>query len=141
MISTSFSASRQRLERLILAPVDLLGQSAEQNKATPAQIALAWLLAEKPWIVPIRAPGSSSPGREPNWPSFGERPVPVDPESIIAAQKRRRIALGIARACPHRLQQNPIIAAHSSERDCRCSMPVTLLRQETWYFSGARSPS
>jgi hypothetical protein len=91
MISTSFSASRQRLERLIQAPVDLLGQSAEQNKATPAQIALAWLLAQKPWIVPIRAPRSSSPLREPNWPSFGERPVPVDPESIIAAQKRRRL--------------------------------------------------
>ena len=49
MISTSFSASRQGLERLIQAPVDLLGQSAEQNKATPAQIALAWLLAQKPW--------------------------------------------------------------------------------------------
>jgi aryl-alcohol dehydrogenase-like predicted oxidoreductase len=27
---------------------------AEQKKATPAQIALAWLLAKKPWIVPIR---------------------------------------------------------------------------------------
>jgi aryl-alcohol dehydrogenase-like predicted oxidoreductase len=49
MISTSFSASRQGLERLIQAPVDLLGQSAEQNNATPAQIALAWLLAQKPW--------------------------------------------------------------------------------------------
>jgi aryl-alcohol dehydrogenase-like predicted oxidoreductase len=49
MISTSFSASRQGLERLIQAPVDLLGQSAEQNKAT--QIALAWLLAQKPWNI------------------------------------------------------------------------------------------
>jgi len=33
--------------------VDLLGWIAEQKKATPAQIALAWLLAQKPWIVPI----------------------------------------------------------------------------------------
>src|SRR4030088_2567222 len=33
--------------------VDLLGRIAEQKKATPAQIALAWLLAQKPWIVPI----------------------------------------------------------------------------------------
>ena len=32
--------------------VDLLGQIAKQKKATPAQIALAWLLAQKPWIVP-----------------------------------------------------------------------------------------
>ncbi|WP_171693392.1 aldo/keto reductase [Paenibacillus germinis] len=33
--------------------VDLLKEVAEQKKATPAQIALAWLLAQKPWIVPI----------------------------------------------------------------------------------------
>jgi aryl-alcohol dehydrogenase-like predicted oxidoreductase len=37
--------------------VDLLGQIAERKKATPAQIALAWLLAQKPWIVPI--PGTT----------------------------------------------------------------------------------
>ena len=39
------------------ALVDLLGQIAERKKATPAQIALAWLLAQKPWIVPI--PGTT----------------------------------------------------------------------------------
>jgi aryl-alcohol dehydrogenase-like predicted oxidoreductase len=37
--------------------VDLLGQIAERKKATPAQIALAWLLAQRPWIVPI--PGTT----------------------------------------------------------------------------------
>jgi len=37
--------------------VDLLGQIAARMKATPAQIALAWLLAQKPWIVPI--PGTT----------------------------------------------------------------------------------
>ncbi len=37
--------------------VDLLGTIAKQKKATPAQIALAWLLAQKPWIVPI--PGTT----------------------------------------------------------------------------------
>ena len=37
--------------------VDLLGKVAELKKATPAQIALAWLLAKKPWIVPI--PGTT----------------------------------------------------------------------------------
>jgi len=37
--------------------VDLLGTIAERKKATPAQIALAWLLAQKPWIVPI--PGTT----------------------------------------------------------------------------------
>ena len=35
------------------ALVDLLGEIAAQKQATPAQIALAWLLAQKPWIVPI----------------------------------------------------------------------------------------
>jgi aryl-alcohol dehydrogenase-like predicted oxidoreductase len=39
------------------ALVDLLGSVAERKKATPAQIALAWLLAQKPWIVPI--PGTT----------------------------------------------------------------------------------
>jgi aryl-alcohol dehydrogenase-like predicted oxidoreductase len=39
------------------ALVDLLVQIAESKKATPAQIALAWLLAQKPWIVPI--PGTT----------------------------------------------------------------------------------
>jgi aryl-alcohol dehydrogenase-like predicted oxidoreductase len=37
--------------------VDLLGRIAAQKQATPAQIALAWLLAQKPWIVPI--PGTT----------------------------------------------------------------------------------
>ena len=31
----------------------MLSRAAERKKATPAQIALAWLLAQKPWIVPI----------------------------------------------------------------------------------------
>ena len=39
------------------ALVDLLGKIAEQKKATPGQVALAWLLAQKPWIVPI--PGTT----------------------------------------------------------------------------------
>ncbi len=39
------------------ALVDLLARFAQQKKVTPAQIALAWLLAQKPWIVPI--PGTT----------------------------------------------------------------------------------
>ena len=39
------------------ALIDLLGQVAQRKQATPAQIALAWLLAQKPWIVPI--PGTT----------------------------------------------------------------------------------
>jgi aryl-alcohol dehydrogenase-like predicted oxidoreductase len=43
------------------ALVDLLSSVAERKNATPAQIALAWLLAQKPWIVPI--PGTTKPHR------------------------------------------------------------------------------
>src|SRR5207247_6577790 len=39
------------------ALVDMLGEIAKRKRATPAQIALAWLLAQKPWIVPI--PGTT----------------------------------------------------------------------------------
>ena len=40
-----------------LALVDLVKNWAERKQATPAQIALAWLMAQKPWIVPI--PGTT----------------------------------------------------------------------------------
>ena len=43
------------------ALITLLGSIAERKKATPAQIALAWLLAQKPWIVPI--PGTTKLAR------------------------------------------------------------------------------
>jgi aryl-alcohol dehydrogenase-like predicted oxidoreductase len=43
------------------ALVDLLGRIAEEKRATPAQIALAWLLAQQPWIVPI--PGTTKLSR------------------------------------------------------------------------------
>src|SRR5215468_4412050 len=43
------------------ALVDLLGEIAKRKKATPAEIALAWLLAQKPWIVPI--PGTTKLNR------------------------------------------------------------------------------
>jgi aryl-alcohol dehydrogenase-like predicted oxidoreductase len=43
------------------ALIDLLGNVAKQKNATPAQIALAWLLAQKPWIAPI--PGTTKLNR------------------------------------------------------------------------------
>ena len=50
-------ASRRRRGRRTRPLVDLLGQIAARKQATPAQIALGWLLAQKPWIVPI--PGTT----------------------------------------------------------------------------------
>jgi aryl-alcohol dehydrogenase-like predicted oxidoreductase len=49
-----FSPENRKANR---AMVDLIGKFAQQKKATPAQVALAWLLAQKPWIVPI--PGTT----------------------------------------------------------------------------------
>src|SRR5450755_396244 len=43
------------------ALVDVLGRLAAQKQVTPAQLALAWLLAQKPWIVPI--PGTTKLAR------------------------------------------------------------------------------
>jgi len=60
------------------ALVDLLGRFAQQKKATPAQIALAWLLAQKPWIVPI--PGTTKLARlEEN---IGAENVELSPEDL-----------------------------------------------------------
>ena len=49
-----FSADARKANQAV---VDLLGEIAARKKATPAQVALAWLLAQKPWIVPI--PGTT----------------------------------------------------------------------------------
>jgi aryl-alcohol dehydrogenase-like predicted oxidoreductase len=58
--------------------VDLLGRFAQQKRATPAQIALAWLLAQKPWIVPI--PGTTKLYRlEEN---IGAAAVELSPEDL-----------------------------------------------------------
>jgi aryl-alcohol dehydrogenase-like predicted oxidoreductase len=59
--STDFRSTLPRFtpenRKVNQALVDLLGQIARGKKSTPAQIALAWLLAQKPWIVPI--PGTT----------------------------------------------------------------------------------
>lgn len=64
--------------------VDLLGKIAEQKKATPAQIALAWLLAQKPWMVPI--PGTTKLQRlEENTGAVAIQLTPDDLHGIDAA--------------------------------------------------------
>jgi aryl-alcohol dehydrogenase-like predicted oxidoreductase len=60
------------------AVVNLLGRIAEKKKATPAQIALAWLLAQKPWIAPI--PGTTKLHRlEEN---IGAASIELTPEDL-----------------------------------------------------------
>lgn len=66
------------------ALVDLLGSIAKKKNATPAQVALAWLLAQKPWIVPI--PGTTKLHRlEENIGSVALDLLPEDLEAIESA--------------------------------------------------------
>jgi aryl-alcohol dehydrogenase-like predicted oxidoreductase len=66
------------------AVIDLLGKIAKRKNATPAQIALAWLLAQKPWIVPI--PGTTKLNRlEENIGAVSIELTPEDLREIAAA--------------------------------------------------------
>lgn len=76
-----FSAEARKANQVL---VDLLTQLAKQRSATPAQIALAWLLARKPWIVPI--PGTTKQHRlEENVGAAGIELSPADLAEIEAA--------------------------------------------------------
>ena len=67
--------------------VDLLGKIAERKKATPAQIALAWLLAQKTWIVPI--PGTTKLARlEENLAAVNLQLTPDDLREIDTAASK-----------------------------------------------------
>jgi aryl-alcohol dehydrogenase-like predicted oxidoreductase len=73
-----------------LALVELLGEVAHRKQATPAQIALAWLLAQKPWIVPI--PGTTKLSRlEENLGAADLQLTPDDLRAIDDAASRIRI--------------------------------------------------
>ncbi len=81
--------------------VDLLSRFAEQNKAAPAQIALAWLLAKKPWIVPI--PGTTKLRRlEENLGAAEVRLAPEDLRAIESASSDIKVE---GARYPERLEQ------------------------------------
>ena len=72
------------------AMIDLLGRIAKQKKATPAQIALAWLLAQKPWMVPI--PGTTKLNRlEENIGAVSIQLTPEDLQDIDAAASQIKV--------------------------------------------------
>jgi len=80
-ISPRFTAEARAAN---MAMVDMLREIAEAKQATPAQIALAWLLARKPWIVPI--PGTTKLHRlEENLGAADVELTPVDLRAIGAA--------------------------------------------------------
>ncbi len=82
-----FSAAARKANQAL---VDLLGEVARRKKATPAQIALAWLLAQKPWIVPI--PGTTKLSRlEENLGAADVQLAPEDLRAIDAAASKIQI--------------------------------------------------
>jgi aryl-alcohol dehydrogenase-like predicted oxidoreductase len=72
-----FSAENRKANQVL---VDLIGRFAADKKVTPAQVALAWLLAQKPWIVPI--PGTTKPHRLRE--NCGAAAVQLAPEDLRA---------------------------------------------------------
>ena len=84
---TSFPRFTEEARKANQAVVDLLKQIAQRKNATPAQIALAWLLARKPWIVPI--PGTTKIHRlEENIGAASLELTPDDLDEINAAASR-----------------------------------------------------
>jgi aryl-alcohol dehydrogenase-like predicted oxidoreductase len=72
------------------ALVDLIGRIAARKKATPAQIALAWLLAQKPWIAPI--PGTTKLHRlEENLGAVNVELLPEDLRDIEEAAEKIKV--------------------------------------------------
>jgi aryl-alcohol dehydrogenase-like predicted oxidoreductase len=70
--------------------VELLSKVAERKKATPAQIALAWLLAQNPWVVPI--PGTTKPHRlEENLAAASVELTPDDLRDIDSASSKIKV--------------------------------------------------
>ena len=83
------------------ALVDLVSKIAERKKATPAQIALAWLLAQKPWIVPI--PGTTKLHRlEENLGAAAVELTPGDLREIESASSKIKVE---GARYPERLEQ------------------------------------
>jgi aryl-alcohol dehydrogenase-like predicted oxidoreductase len=79
-----FSAENRKANQGL---VEVLGRIAEQKQVTRAQIAIAWLLAQKPWIVPI--PGTTKPHRlEENIGAAGVELTPDDLRDIESAVSR-----------------------------------------------------
>ena len=72
------------------ALIDLLGTIAKRKNATPAQIALAWVLAQKPWMVPI--PGTTKLNRlEENNGALAVELTPEDLREIDAAASKIKV--------------------------------------------------
>ena len=97
-ISPRFTPENRKANQAV---VDVLGRFAQQKRVTPAQIALAWLLAQKPWIVPI--PGTTKLARLDE--NLGAAEVELTPDDLRQiSNAASKITVQGARY-PERLQQ------------------------------------
>jgi aryl-alcohol dehydrogenase-like predicted oxidoreductase len=80
------------------AVVDLLTAVAQRRAATPAQIALAWLLAQRPWIVPI--PGTTKPHRLEEKLGAADIELSADELTEIEAAAAKNVRAWWAASCP-----------------------------------------
>ena len=105
-------ASLPRFEREALeanlALVDLITKVAERKNATVGQVALAWLLAQRPWIVPI--PGTRRLERLDE--NLGSADLELTPEDLARARERLSQRAGAGRSLPrsHAKDDRPLTA-------------------------------
>jgi len=108
--------------------VDLLKRVAEEKHAAPAQIALAWVLARRPYIVPIPARPSSTPRREYRYSgrqAYQGGPLEIDQTAAHIEMKRTHLAaVGGADCTALKLE------APNQQRGRCCATLVCLLRTE-----------
>ena len=93
-----FSEENRKANRAV---VDLLKQIADEKDATPAQIALAWLLAQKPWIVPI--PGTTKLHRLKE--NLGALDIDLTSEELLAIDEAASKIMVQGDRYPEKLQQ------------------------------------
>ena len=121
-----------------LAFVEWLKAFAARKQATPAQIALAWILAQKPWMVPI--PGTTKlppPGREPR-----RRVGPVDGRRPARHRGRRLEDRGARRAVPGAPAEDgrPLNGSGVGQKLCLSLSTSLSPESSTSQISGLRGP-
>ena len=119
--ATPSRASRRRRARRTRRSSSCSTQIAERKDATPAQIALAWLLAQKPWIVPI--PGTTKLHRlEEN---IGAADVELTPDDLREIESRA-----------DRGARRPVLGSQPAD-DRPVGAEDDMSEKQTWFITGA----
>ncbi len=130
-ISPRFAADARAAN---MALVNLLKAIAEAKQATAAQVALSWLLARKPWIVPI--PGTTKPRRLAE--NLGAAQVDLTAGDLDAIQKAASQITIQGRACPRPSWPRP---AARGRRPCVTRRPAAWVAAISWRSAWPCRPS